>query len=462
MGLKLQQTNNNSSYATRRCLFFCFVLCVCAIIYFAPSRACAAEQQPVESSAYAQNTSFGFNDFERAAKGTSRLVSGQNLGYHFFCDAHKACVVAFPSHVLVLVPQTAAQQTGFSPTNEKDTTALREAICQKDQAFSLGGELLKDRDAVQWIFVVGDTADIGDIFVRSNIEIDNNGYISFTSKSQQDISQDVLWCDTFSLVAQQDVCLQQKPSISMRIQQFFSSLDMRPFWVSLRTSAVALIIVLFLGVFAAWRMQYHSPRIKNVINSLITIPMVLPPTVCGFLLLMLFGNATAIGRWLIAHNIHVVFTWPAAVISAVVVSFPLMYRSISSAFESLDRDMLDAARTLGWSEFKILRKLMLPLCWPALATGCALAFARALGEFGCTLFFAGNFAGVTQTIPIAIYFSWMGGYSTTTIFWVVCVIVFSFIIIFFINVVSTRAQHVQKGTVGAPVHTLFAQKRNTK
>ncbi len=111
---------------------------------------------------------------------------------------------------------------------------------------------------------------------------------------------------------------------------------------------------------------------------------------------------TGVGQWLIAHGISIVFTWPAAVISAVVVSFPLVYRTALGAFESLDTQMLDAARTLGWSERRIFTKLMMPLGWPSIAAGTVLAFARAMGEFGCTLFFAGNYAGITQTIPIAI------------------------------------------------------------
>lgn len=119
---------------------------------------------------------------------------------------------------------------------------------------------------------------------------------------------------------------------------------------------------------------------------------------------MLFGRSTGVGQWLIAHGVSIVFTWPAAVISAVVVSFPLVYRTALGAFESLDTQMLDAARTLGWSERRIFAKLMMPLGWPSIAAGTVLAFARAMGEFGCTLFFAGNYAGITQTIPIAHLF----------------------------------------------------------
>lgn len=125
---------------------------------------------------------------------------------------------------------------------------------------------------------------------------------------------------------------------------------------------------------------------------------------------------------------------------AVVVSFPLVYRTALGAFESLDTQMLDAARTLGWSERRIFTKLMMPLGWPSIAAGTVLAFARAMGEFGCTLFFAGNYAGITQTIPIAIYFEWMGGNTLVALFWVVAVIAFSFLVILFINMYTAHSQ----------------------
>ena len=212
----------------------------------------------------------------------------------------------------------------------------------------------------------------------------------------------------------------------------------------MKTSAIALAFSFVLGLLAAWRCMGTSSRLKGLLDSVFTIPMVLPPTVCGFLLLMLFGQSTSIGRWLIAHGVSLVFTWPAAIISAAVVSFPLMYRTALGAFEGLDPQMFDAARTLGWSELRIFRKLMLPLGWPSIAAGTVLAFARAMGEFGCTLFFAGNYAGITQTIPIAIYFEWMGGNTAVALFWVVVVILFSFLVILFINIYTAHSQKYRR------------------
>ena len=183
-----------------------------------------------------------------------------------------------------------------------------------------------------------------------------------------------------------------------------------------------------------------SDRLKGILDTLFTIPMVLPPTVCGFLLLMFFGGSSATGKWLIDHGIDIVFTWEATVIACIVVGFPMMYRTVRGAFENLDANMLDAARTLGWGETKIFTRIMIPLAWPSIAAGTVLGFARAMGEFGCTLFFAGNYVGVTQTIPLAIYYDWMGGNTDAAIFWVIVVILVSFLVILFINVYSSRTQ----------------------
>ena len=217
-------------------------------------------------------------------------------------------------------------------------------------------------------------------------------------------------------------------------------MDWYPLWNSLRIALISCAAVFFLGIFAAYYIAKLPRTVKGMLDVVLTLPMVLPPTVCGFLLLMLFGRSTGVGQWLIAHGVSIVFTWPAAVISAVVVSFPLIYRTALGAFEGLDTQMLDAARTLGWSERRIFTKLMMPLGWPSIAAGTVLAFARAMGEFGCTLFFAGNYAGITQTIPIAIYFEWMGGNTSVALFWVAVVIVFSFLVILFINMYTAHSQ----------------------
>jgi molybdate ABC transporter permease protein len=249
-----------------------------------------------------------------------------------------------------------------------------------------------------------------------------------------------LACLTGALTAAKDTSLAQAPTGFTAFTEFLTGIDYRPFWVSLRTSAVAMVFIFALGLLAARLSLRMNNRFKGLLDSIFTIPMVLPPTVCGFILLVLFGNTTAVGRWLIANGIELVFTWPAAVIAAVVVGFPLMYRTTRGAFESQDPALFDAARTLGWGESRIFIRLMLPLAWPSIAAGTVLAFARAMGEFGATLFVAGNYAGVTQTMPIAIYFQWMGGHSDIATFWVIVVVLMSFLIILIINWYAARSQ----------------------
>ena len=189
-----------------------------------------------------------------------------------------------------------------------------------------------------------------------------------------------------------------------------------------------------------------SKRAQDIFDTLFTIPMVLPPTVCGFLLLLFLGRNTAVGQWFIDIGFPLIFSWPATVIAATVVAFPLMYRSCRGAFENLDPNMLDAARTLGWSNRRIFFKLMIPLTWSSIAAATVLAFARALGEFGATLFLAGNYVGITRTIPIAIYFEWMSGNTDVAIFWTVVILLFSFAVILFINLWGRRTtRYRQRG-----------------
>ena len=247
------------------------------------------------------------------------------------------------------------------------------------------------------------------------------------------------WLDSAQMVEASSVVLRDEQGPLTSLVSFLGDIDYRPFWVSIKTSGLALLISVALGLFAAWKTMGTSSRIKGLLDSVFTIPMVLPPTVCGFLLLMLFGRSTGVGRWLIAHGVSIVFTWPAAVISAWWCRFPW---STARRSVPLRARYADARRraNLGWSERRIFAKLMMPLGWPSIAAGTVLAFARAMGEFGCTLFFAGNYAGITQTIPIAIYFEWMGGNTSVALFWVVVVIAFSFLVILFINMYTAHSQ----------------------
>ncbi len=182
-------------------------------------------------------------------------------------------------------------------------------------------------------------------------------------------------------------------------------LDLSPIWISLETSLTATAITLVIGVAAAiWRANRRGMW-PALLDSIFLLPLVLPPTVVGFVLLLIFGRDGPLGRLLLHFGATVVFSWPATVIAAAGVSFPLMYLSVRASVEQVDAHLLQAARTLGASEWRVFRRVALPLAWPGILAGTILAFARALGEFGATLMLAGSIPGRTQTIPIAIYFA---------------------------------------------------------
>ncbi len=191
-----------------------------------------------------------------------------------------------------------------------------------------------------------------------------------------------------------------------------------PFIISIKTALTATMITFFLGIFAANKINKINPKHKGILDSLFTLPMVLPPTVIGFFLLVILGRNGFIGKLLYSIGINVIFSWGATVIAAVVVSFPLMYSTVKGAFEQIDKNILNAAQTMGVSNFKIFWKIMIPLAWPGIAAGTILSFARALGEFGATLMIAGNIPGKTQTIPLAIYFAAEGGDIQGALTWV--------------------------------------------
>lgn len=177
-----------------------------------------------------------------------------------------------------------------------------------------------------------------------------------------------------------------------------------PLFISLKTSVAATFVSFFLGIFLAHEVV-KLKRFKAIADAVITLPMVLPPTVVGFFLLLLFGKRSVIGKFLLQFDINLVFTWKAAVISAVVVSLPLMYRTTRGAFEQLDQNIIHAARTLGVSERKIFWRIILPNARYGILAGTVLTFTRTMGEFGATMMFAGNIPGITQTMSTAIYSS---------------------------------------------------------
>jgi molybdate transport system permease protein len=191
-----------------------------------------------------------------------------------------------------------------------------------------------------------------------------------------------------------------------------------PFWISLQTAAAATALTFAAGILAARLLAGWRSRAGGIVDGLFILPLVLPPTVVGFFLLLIFGRQSAIGRALEHIGIAIVFSWPATVIAAAVVAFPLMYRTALGAFEQVNPDLLGAARTLGAGEWRIFYRVLLPLARPGIVAGTVLAFARALGEFGATLMLAGNIPGRTQTMPVAIFFAAEAGDLPRAIFWV--------------------------------------------
>ncbi|MDJ0898967.1 MAG: molybdate ABC transporter permease subunit [Xenococcus sp. MO_188.B8] len=193
-----------------------------------------------------------------------------------------------------------------------------------------------------------------------------------------------------------------------------------PIWISLKTATTATIITFFLGIIIAWWMLNYQGKSKGLIEGLLTAPLVLPPTVVGFLLLLLLGRNGFIGQILDYFGVTIIFSWYATVIASTVVSFPLMYKTALGAFKQIDSNLLACARTLGASEWNIFWRIILPLAKPGLIAGTLLAFARALGEFGATLMLAGSIPGRTETIPIAIFFAAEGG-EMDRAFWLVII-----------------------------------------
>jgi molybdate transport system permease protein len=199
-----------------------------------------------------------------------------------------------------------------------------------------------------------------------------------------------------------------------------------PLWVSCKTVIATTIITFFIGMAAARWMARYNGRCKSIIDGIFILPLVLPPTVTGFGLLLLFGKNGPLGELLSWLGTTVVFSWPATVISAVIMTFPLMYMSARGGFEQVDIDVENAARTLGASEWRIFWTVTFPMARPAIIAATILAFARALGEFGATLMLAGNIPGKTATIPVAIYFNIQAGHNDQALILVAIVLVISF------------------------------------
>ena len=221
------------------------------------------------------------------------------------------------------------------------------------------------------------------------------------------------------------------------MMEFLKEADFSPLFISLKTGIVATVICFFLGILAASRIYRAGPKTKAVLDGLLTMPLVLPPTVAGFFLLLIFSLKRPFGKMLYADfGIKVVQTWLGCVIAASVIAFPLMYRNARAAFEQVDENLVHAARTLGMSEWEIFWRVLMPAAKPGIISGTVLTFARALGEYGATSMLAGNIPGKTGTISQKIAMVIQNGDYYTAGFWTAVIVIIAFVIVVLMNLGS--------------------------
>lgn len=223
------------------------------------------------------------------------------------------------------------------------------------------------------------------------------------------------------------------------VMEIVKKFDWSPLIISLKTGIVATVISFFLGLYAAKKVMKAGPKVAAVIDGILTLPMVFPPTAAGFFLLLLFSKRRPLGLFLYDNfDIKVVQTWLGCVIAATVIAFPLMYRNARGAFEQIDVNLIYAARTLGMKESVIFWRVIVPSSGPGIMAGTILTFARALGEYGATSMLAGNIPGKTGTISQKIAMVIQDGDYLTAGIWVLIVVCIAFLIIFLMNIFSGK------------------------
>ena len=219
--------------------------------------------------------------------------------------------------------------------------------------------------------------------------------------------------------------------------EFLREINWSPLWISLKTGLAATVIAFFLGIFCARKIMKLKPGARAVLDGILTLPLVLPPTVAGFFLLLIFSLKRPFGSFLLDNfDIKIVQTWKGCVVAAAVIAFPLMYRNARAAFEQIDVNLIHAARTLGMPEYKIFWKVAVPSAGPGLVAGTILTFARALGEYGATSMLAGNIPGKTGTISQRIAMVIQDGNYLTAGIWVVIIMLVAFVLIVLMNLVT--------------------------
>jgi molybdate transport system permease protein len=213
------------------------------------------------------------------------------------------------------------------------------------------------------------------------------------------------------------------------------TMDITPVLISRRTASAAMGVTFFTGLLAAALVaRIRRREWKMILDGILTLPLVLPPTVAGFFLLYIFGVRGPVGKFFLDFlGLRIAFSWPATVLASAAISFPLMYRSARGALEQVDPSLIYAARTLGMPEWDIFRRVSFPTAMPGIASGAVLAFARGLGEFGATAMIAGNIAGKTRTLPLAIYSAVAAGDMDEARSYVLVILLISFIVVALMN-----------------------------
>jgi molybdate transport system permease protein len=215
-------------------------------------------------------------------------------------------------------------------------------------------------------------------------------------------------------------------------------MDLFPLWNSLRIAAISSVIVFFTGIFAAYKVAKMPRIVKGILDVILTLPMVLPPTVCGYFLLLIFGARRPVGQFLMQLGIKIVMNWPGGVAAAVVVAFPLMYRTARGAFESFDQNLAWAGQTLGLSNTWIFWKVRMRACRQGILAGTVLAFARALGEYGATSMLIGYTPGRTATVSTTVYQLWRTNDEQGAFFWVMVNLAISAAVLLTVNMLEKK------------------------
>ena len=217
-------------------------------------------------------------------------------------------------------------------------------------------------------------------------------------------------------------------------------MDLFPLLNSLRIALIGSILIYFIGILLAYETMKLGRILKGIVDVILTLPLVLPPTVCGYFLLKVFGPRRPVGMFLDKLGISFVMTWQGGIIAAFVVAFPLMYRAARGAFESFDEDLAGAARTLGLKESYIFWRIRIPYCRHGLIAGMILSFARALGEYGATTMLIGYIPGRTATVSTTVYQMWRTDNDAMALKWVIINVIISAAALIILNMIESRKE----------------------